>query len=72
MTTSLILLYVGGWLTTTAIALMAATGLRDRRHGPRPPSIALVSLIAGAFWPVLVVGAAEVGGVVSVAKLKRS
>jgi hypothetical protein len=55
------LAYLGGWLVSSAIAFVAARHLGDRRL-PTVQTLAL-SLLAGAVWPLLVLGAIEVSSV---------
>jgi hypothetical protein len=72
VTSPLIAFYVCGWLATTALALVAAFGFRDRRQPPRLLSVAAVSVIAGALWPLLMIGVVDLGEIMSFAKLLRS
>jgi len=66
-----IAVYLGGWgLITTA--LVAARSLAGGRHVPRLQSFAMTSMIAGAIWPLLLVGVAELGSVMTYAKLHRA
>lgn len=62
-------LYLWGWFVTTAVTFLAARGFADERSAPPIESLAGVSLIAGAVWPVLVVGVVELGSLVTVSKL---
>ena len=62
-------LYLWGWIVTTAVTFLAARRFADQRYAPRVESLAGVSVIAGAVWPVLVVGVVELGSLVTVSKL---
>ena len=62
-------LYLWGWIVTTTVTFLAARRFADQRHAPAVQSLAGVSLIAGAVWPVLVVGVVELGSLVTVSKL---
>lgn len=54
-------IYVGAWAVTTAIAFAASRRLGDRTR-PLLDSFVL-SVLAGALWPFLLVGAAELSSV---------
>ena len=54
---------------TTAVTFLAARRFADERYAPRVESLAGVSVIAEAVWPVLVVGVVELGSLVTVSKL---
>jgi hypothetical protein len=62
-------LYFWGWIVTTAVTFLAARRFADQRHAPAVQSLAGVSVIAGAAWPVLVLGVVELGSLVTVSKL---
>jgi hypothetical protein len=62
-------LYFWGWIVTTAVTFLAARRFADQRHAPAVQSLAGVSVIAGAVWPVLVLGVVELGSLVTVSKL---
>jgi hypothetical protein len=70
--TPLVLAYLGGWMLTTTTALTAARTLADSRHPPSLRRYVLTSVFAGAAWPLLLVGAAEVGALVGYAKFPRA
>jgi hypothetical protein len=72
MIAPLMVVYLGGWILITTTALSAAWTLADRRRPPSLRGYALTSVLAGAIWPVLVVGAAEVGALLTYAKLRRA
>ena len=54
---TLIVIYLGGWLPVTLAAYAAGKRLRDP-HAPAKYPV-MVSLVAGALWPLLVVGLIE-------------
>lgn len=51
---------------STAVTFLAARRFADERGAQRDESLAGVSVIAGAVWPVLVVGVVELGSLVTV------
>jgi hypothetical protein len=57
----LIVIYLGGLLTVTFAARAAGRRLMDSKAPPDHPL--LVSLVAGAVWPVLVVGLVELSSI---------
>jgi hypothetical protein len=62
-------LYLWGWILTTAVTFLAARRFADETSAPPVESLAKVSVIAGALWPVLVVGVVELGSLVTISKL---
>jgi hypothetical protein len=58
---TLIVIYLAGWLPVALAAYAAGKRLRDPQAPARHPAI--VSLVAGALWPVLVVGLLEFSSV---------
>jgi hypothetical protein len=50
-------IYLATWAVTTVITFAASRRLGDRTATPL--SVFCVSVIAGALWPVLLIGAAE-------------
>jgi hypothetical protein len=54
-------IYVGAWAVTTAIAFAASRRLGERTR-PLLNSFVL-SILAGALWPFLLIGAAELSSV---------
>ena len=52
-------LYACGWVLTAYAALAFADALRDRSMS-RPVTPLLVAVLAGALWPLLVIGLLEV------------
>ena len=63
-------LYLWGWVVTTIIAILAARKFRDDASPPELQSIAAVSLLAGALWPVLLLGVVELGSLQTVSRLR--
>ncbi len=59
--------YLCGWLLTTFAAWVAADAFGEKPM-PRPRTRLMLAVVAGALWPVLVVGAAQFAGVVYLAK----
>ena len=57
MVGTLIVIYLGGWWPVTLAAYAAGKRLRDP-HAPAKYPV-MVSLVAGALWPLLVVGLIE-------------
>jgi hypothetical protein len=58
--------YLCGWVVTTIGTLVAVNRLPDRR---RPH---LLAVLAGALWPVLVVGVIELVAIVVLARSMRT
>jgi hypothetical protein len=63
----LIVIYVAGWLPVAFAAYAAGKRLSDRRAPAEHP--VLVSLAAGALWPLLVVGLVEMSSVMVLTKV---
>ncbi len=61
MVIMLIVIYVGGWLTVSFAAIAARRRLSDSESPPDHPL--LVSIAAGAVWPLLVVGLVELSSI---------
>ncbi|MBV9513445.1 MAG: hypothetical protein JO280_05280 [Mycobacteriaceae bacterium] len=61
--------YLWGWLATTVLTFWLAHKFAEDRSAPPLDAVAVVSLIAGALWPVLAVGIVELGSLVTYAKL---
>jgi hypothetical protein len=53
--------YLSGWIVTSVMVAFMGWRLQDRQS-PAPHPI-LLSLVAGAAWPILVVALAEAGAV---------
>ena len=62
--------YLCGWLVATVAALIAATQFSDRGKS-RLLCVGSLGILAGALWPVLVVGVVELLAIVAVAKAMR-
>ena len=58
----LIVIYLGGWLAVACAAYAAGRRLTDSEAPPDHPL--LVSLAAGAVWPLLVVGLVELSSII--------
>jgi hypothetical protein len=61
MSILLTVIYLGGWLAVTCAAYAAGRRLMDRESPPVHPL--MVSLAAGAVWPLLVVGLVELSSI---------
>jgi hypothetical protein len=60
----LIVSYLIGWLLVTFAAYAAGRRLSDRQTAPDHPVMVVLSVAAGAVWPLLVVGLVELSSVV--------
>jgi hypothetical protein len=69
MVSTLIAVYLIGWLPVSFAVYAAGKRLADRRRAADDPLMLTVSLAAGAIWPLLVVGLVELS---SIAMLTRS
>jgi len=69
MVGTLIAIYLIGWLPVSVAAYAAGTRLADRRARPDQPLMVVVSLGAGAIWPLLVVGLVEMSSVMVLTKV---
>jgi hypothetical protein len=58
----LIVIYLGGWLAVACAAYAAGRRVMDSESPPDHPL--LVSLAAGAVWPLLVLGLVELSSVI--------
>jgi hypothetical protein len=63
----LIVIYLGGWLAVTCAAYAAGTRLTDRESPPGHPL--MISVAAGAIWPLLLVGLVELGSIIAFTKV---
>jgi hypothetical protein len=61
-----VLVYLGGWIVTAICAYAVGRRLGDERR-PSPHPI-LLSVVAGAVWPFLLLGAVELSSVALFAK----
>jgi hypothetical protein len=68
MVDTLIVIYLIGWLPVSLAAYAAGKRLADRRAHPDQPLMMVVSLAAGAIWPLLVVGLVELSSVMVLTK----
>lgn len=59
--------YLGGWIVATLVVYAVARRLADRQS-PSPHPL-VVSVVAGALWPLLVIGLAELSSVMVYAKV---
>jgi hypothetical protein len=66
--TTMLIVYLSGWLITTSIAVIATAMIAAGRE-LRPVSRGWLAVLAGALWPVLVIGATQF---VAIAMLARS
>ncbi|WP_110320285.1 hypothetical protein [Mycolicibacterium moriokaense] len=64
--TAMVLIYLSGWVIGTIAAYTAARHLHDRCE-PSPHPLC-VSVLAGALWPLLLVGLVELSSVVMLTK----
>jgi len=69
MVGTLIAIYLIGWLPVSFVAYAAGTRLADRRARADQPLMMVVSLGAGAVWPLLVVGLVEMSSVMVLTKV---
>jgi hypothetical protein len=67
MIETLVLGYLGGWILVTLAAYAAGRRLSDSRS-PAPHPLA-VSIVAGALWPLVLVGLVELSSVVVYSKV---
>jgi len=61
--------YLGGWLVTSIAVAIGAHRLQDELAPPTHPG--LMSILAGAVWPVLIVAIVEVGAVALTAEVRH-
>jgi hypothetical protein len=67
VTDTLVWAYLGGWAVAAVVLLVASRRLRDeRRPAPHP---LLVSVVGGAVWPLLLLGAVELGSAAAASKI---
>ena len=67
MSVVLLYAYLGGWVVTSILAVGMAQRLRTATDPAPHPR--MLSLVAGAAWPVLVVAIAQAGAVAVAAEL---
>jgi len=68
MLNELVVIYLAGWVMAS-VALLAASKRYSDGHSPAVHPLG-VSLIAGAAWPLLVVGLVELSSVVVLTKVQ--
>jgi hypothetical protein len=68
MVIMLVAIYICGWLAVTFAAYAAGRRLTDGESPPGHPL--LVSVAAGAVWPLLVVGLVELSSIMVFAKVQ--
>jgi hypothetical protein len=68
MVIMLLVIYLGGWLTVSLAAIAARRRLSDSESPPDHPL--LVSIAAGAVWPLLVVGLVELSSIIVFTKAR--
>jgi uncharacterized membrane protein YhaH (DUF805 family) len=59
---TLVIIYLAGWLLVTPAVYVASRRWNDRRNPARHP--VWVSVLAGALWPLLIVGLVEMSSIV--------
>lgn len=64
MISTLIAVYLIGWLPVSFAVYAAGKRLADRQRAADDPLMVIVSLVAGAVWPLLVVGLVELSSIV--------
>jgi hypothetical protein len=64
----LVVIYLGGWLPVSLAAYAAGRRLSERQSPAAHPL--MVSLAAGAVWPLLVVGLVELSSIMVFAKVQ--
>jgi Na+-transporting NADH:ubiquinone oxidoreductase subunit NqrE len=67
MVSMLLVIHLGGWLAVACAAYAASRHLADRESPPGHPLV--VSLVAGAVWPLLVVGLVELSSIMVLTKV---
>ena len=67
MTGFLLYGYLAGWIVTSVLVALFAWRLREENAPPPHPQ--LLSILAGAAWPVLIVAIAQAGAVALTAEV---
>jgi hypothetical protein len=62
--------YLGGWVLTSFVVALLAWRLQDEAAPAAHPR--LLSIVAGAAWPVLIVALAEAGAVALTTEIMHS
>jgi hypothetical protein len=65
----LLVVYLAGWLPVAVAAYAAGRRLTHRQSPADHASIVIVSLAAGAVWPLLIVGLVELSSIVVFTKV---
>jgi hypothetical protein len=65
----LIVIYLAGWLPVSFATYAAGRRLSDRQTPANQPMMVMVSVAAGAVWPLLVVGLVEMSSVMVLTKV---
>ena len=68
--TQVVVLYLGGWLLAT-LGMYAASRRWNDRQSPAPHPLR-VSVVAGAVWPLLIVGIVELSSIVLFTKVQST
>ncbi len=68
MVVMLIVIYLGGWVAVACAAYAAGRRLTEPEAPPVHPVI--ISLAAGAVWPLLVVGLVELSSIMVLTKIQ--
>jgi hypothetical protein len=68
MVDMLIVIYLTGWLLVSFTAYAAGRRLTDRQTPATHPTMVMVSVAAGAMWPLLVVGLVELSSIMVLTK----
>jgi hypothetical protein len=63
----LVVIYVGGWLAVSVAVYAAGRRLTDRKSPATHPL--MLSVAAGAAWPLLVVGLVELSSIIVLTKV---
>jgi hypothetical protein len=69
MVDMLIVIYLAGWLPVSFAAYAAGRRLTDRLTPARHSLMVMVSVAAGAVWPLLVVGLVELSSIMVLTKV---
>ncbi len=63
----IVLAYVIGWALTSVVLTVSSRWLKSRRRPPPHPLV--VSFLAGALWPLLLLGVVEYGAAAAASKV---
>jgi hypothetical protein len=70
VTDAVIWTYLAGWALTSMVLMLSSRWLASRR--PSAPHPIAVSFLAGAAWPLLLLGVVEFGAIAAAARLAPS